>query len=73
MLAVNGAESEQWETPRRADILILSSGEEEGPSGFGFMEYGKEHGETDVDRTAALIDQHYFEALNQITIFDKIM
>lgn len=71
VLAVNGAESERWETPQRADIFDLKLWREEGPSGFGFMEYGKEHGETDVDRTAALIDQHYFEALNQITIFDK--
>lgn len=69
--AVNGEESEQWETPQRADIFDLKLWREEGPSGFGFMEYGKEHGETDVDRTAALIDQHYCDALNQITIFDE--
>ncbi|CAM6307262.1 hypothetical protein [Enterobacter intestinihominis] len=69
--AVNGAESERWETPQRADIFDLKIWREEGPSGFGFMEYGKEHGETDVDRVVALIDQHYFEALKQITIFDE--
>lgn len=68
---VNGAESERWETPQRADIFDLKIWREGGPSAFGFMEYGKEHGETDVDKIAALIDQHYFEALNQITIFDE--
>lgn len=41
-----------------------------GPSGFGFMEYGGEFGETDVGRIAALIDLHYFNAMNQITIID---
>lgn len=59
------------ETPQRADIFDLKLWREGGPSAFGFMEYGKEHGETDVDRVVALIDQHYFEALKQITIFDK--
>ncbi|MCT4709972.1 hypothetical protein MUA04_07205 [Enterobacteriaceae bacterium H11S18] len=67
--AVNGAE--RWETPQRADIDDLMCWREEGASGFGFMEYGEEHGETDVDRIAALIDQHYLDALNQITIFDE--
>lgn len=69
--AVNCAESEQRETPQRADIFDLKFWREYGPSGFGFMEYGAEHGETDVDRVVALIDQHYFEALKQITIFDE--
>ncbi|RWT30072.1 hypothetical protein DN460_05215 [Enterobacter cloacae] len=59
------------ETPQRADIFDLKLWRENGPDDFGFMEYGKEHGETDVDKIAALIDQHYFEALNQITIFDE--
>lgn len=66
--AVNGAESEQWETPQRADIFDLKLWREEGPSGFGFMEYGKEHGETEVEKIAALIDQHYTDA---IKIFDE--
>ncbi|NPD59526.1 helix-turn-helix domain-containing protein [Klebsiella aerogenes] len=68
VLAVNGAESEQWETPQRADIFDLKLWREEGPSGFGFMEYGKEHGETEVEKIAALIDQHYTDA---IKIFDE--
>jgi hypothetical protein len=59
------------ETPQRADIFDLKLWREGGPSAFGFMEYGAEHGETDVDRVVALIDQHYFEALKQITIFDE--
>ncbi|MCF8580974.1 hypothetical protein L2X67_14210 [Enterobacter ludwigii] len=59
------------ETPQRADIFDLKLWRENGPDDFGFMEYGKEHGETDVDKIAALINQHYFEALNQITIFDE--
>ncbi|WP_202304691.1 DUF6945 domain-containing protein [Dryocola clanedunensis] len=67
--AVNGAK--RWETPQRANIEELMYWREEGASGFGFMEYGEEHGETDVDRIAALIDQHYLDALNQITIFDE--
>lgn len=69
--AVNGAESERWETPQRADIFDLKLWREGGPSAFGFMEYGAKHGVTDVEKIAALIDQHYFEALNQITIFDE--
>lgn len=63
--AVNGAESERWETPQRADIFDLKIWREGGPSAFGFMEYGKEHGETDVERITALINQHYLEALSQ--------
>ncbi|MEN4395360.1 hypothetical protein [Enterobacter cloacae] len=59
------------ETPQRADIFDLKLWRENGPDDFGFMEYGAEHGETDVDRVVALIDQHYFEALKQITIFDE--
>lgn len=59
------------ETPQRADIFDLKLWREEGPSAFGFMEYGAKHGVTDVEKIAALIDRHYFEALNQITIFDE--
>ncbi|MEQ0414973.1 hypothetical protein ABLV55_21880 [Klebsiella sp. JB_Kp041] len=59
------------ETPQRADIFDLKLWREGGPSSFGFMEYGAKHGVTDVEKIAALIDRHYFEALNQITIFDE--
>lgn len=63
--------SEQDYYPKCADIFDLKLWREGGSSAFGFMEYGAEHGETDVDRVVALIDQHYFEALMQITIFDE--
>lgn len=69
--AVNGAESERWETPQRADIFDLKLWREEGPSAFGFMEYGANHGEAEVEKVTALIDQHYFDAFSQITIFDE--
>ncbi|NJQ21971.1 hypothetical protein HCO69_20410 [Pantoea sp. LS15] len=75
--AVNGGnvipvpKVKKQESPEIADLDSLKCWRENGPGDFGFMEYGKEHGETDVDRIAALIDQHYFEALNQITIFDE--
>lgn len=75
--AVNGGnfiqlpEVKKQESPEIADLDSLKCWRENGPGDFGFMEYGKEHGETDVDRIAALIDQHYFDALNQITIFDE--
>ena len=69
--AVNGAESERWETPQRADIFDLKLWHEGGPSAFGFMEYGAKHGEADVERVTVLIDQHYHDAFSQITIFDE--
>lgn len=59
------------ETPQRADLFDLKLWREGGPSSFGFMEYGKEHGETEVEKVTALIDLHYFEALIQIVIFDE--
>lgn len=68
---VNVLSQEQQDEPRREDIQVYKSWREEGSSGFGFMEYGALHGETDVERIAALIDQHYFEAFSQITIFDE--
>lgn len=69
--AVNSSESERWEMPQRADLDSLKCWRENGPGDFGFMEYGKEHGETDVDKITALIDQHYFEELSKVTIFDE--
>lgn len=62
---------QKQESPQIADLDSLKLWRENGPEDFGFMEYGKEHGETDVDRVVALIEQHYFEALKQITIFDE--
>ncbi len=59
------------EAPPREDIQVYKSWREEGSSGFGFMEYGVLHGETDVERITVLIDQHYFEAFSQIVIFDE--
>lgn len=69
--AVNALSQERQEVPQREDIQIYKYWREEGPSGFGFKEYGAKHGETDVDMIAALIDQHYSDAFSQITIFDE--
>jgi hypothetical protein len=67
---VSKAEHPQ-EAPPREDIQVYKSWREKGPSDFGFMEYGDAHGETDVEKITALIDQHYFEAFSQIVIFDE--
>lgn len=67
--AVN--DSEQQNQPQIADLDDLTYWRDSGPSGFGFMAYGALHGETEVEKVIALIDQHYSEALNQIPIFDE--
>ncbi|MCM7108917.1 DUF6945 domain-containing protein [Enterobacter cloacae] len=59
------------ESPQIADLDSLKCWRENGPGDFGFMEYGASHGEADVDRIVALIDQHYFEELSKVTIFDE--
>ncbi|BDA94734.1 hypothetical protein E5AUHO_23230 [Citrobacter freundii] len=64
--AVNN--SEQQSQPQIANIDDLTYWRESGPSGFGFMVYGAKHGEAEVEKVTALIDQHYFDAL---TIFDE--
>lgn len=75
--AVNGGNAIQFptvkkqESPQIADLDSLKCWRENGPGDFGFMEYGASHGEADVDRIVALIDQHYFEELSKVTIFDE--
>ncbi|MCR3706742.1 MULTISPECIES: DUF6945 domain-containing protein [Citrobacter freundii complex] len=64
--AVNN--SEQQSQPQITNIDDLTYWRESGPSGFGFMEYGAKHGEAEVEKVTALIEQHYFDAL---TIFDE--